>query len=73
MRCHTYASPEEICDAGCPKCGCAMLIAASGLVCENGCGKLRPFGREELSRLRRNRRHRVIHCTPVSRMVLYSY
>jgi hypothetical protein len=73
MRRYADRTPEKVCDAGCPKCGGRMFIAASGLVCENGCGKLQPFGREELERLRRRRRHSVIHGTPVSQMTLYSY
>jgi len=63
----------EILEAGCPDCAGRMLIAWSGLVCENGCGRLRCFSASEGNRLRRAFPHLVIECVPVSKMKLNSY
>ena len=50
-----------------------MLIVTSGLVCENGCGRIVPVRTDELDQLRQRHPHSVIRCTPVSQMILYSY
>ena len=63
----------DILAAGCPDCEGRMLIAWSGLVCENGCGRLRCFSASEGNRLRRAFPHLVIECVPVSKMKLCLY
>ncbi|MCC6127412.1 MAG: hypothetical protein IT426_20835 [Pirellulales bacterium] len=63
----------EILEAGCPDCEGRMLIAWSGLVCENGCGRLLYLRESERKQLRRNFPHLVIECVPVSKMKLYLY
>jgi hypothetical protein len=63
----------KILEAGCPDCKGRMLIAWSGLVCENGCGRLRYVRKSDRQRLCRSFPHLVIECVPVSKMKLYSY
>ena len=63
----------KILEAGCPDCEGRMLIAWSGLVCENGCGRLHYVGQPERQELRRRFPDLVIECVPVSKMKLYSY
>jgi hypothetical protein len=62
-----------ILEAGCPDCEGRMLIAWSGLVCENGCGRLYYVPQSEQQELRRSFPDLVIECVPVSKMKLYSY
>ena len=62
-----------ILEAGCPDCEGRMLIAWSGLVCENGCGRLYYVPQSQRQELRRSFPHLVIECVPVSKMKLYSY
>jgi hypothetical protein len=50
-----------------------MLIAWSGLVCENGCGRLYHVPQSERPQLRRSFPDLVIECVPVSKMKLCSY
>jgi len=69
----TRKTLAKILETGCPDCAGRMLIAWSGLVCENGCGRLRCFSASEGNRLRRAYPHLVIECVPVSKMKLYSY
>ena len=47
-----------------------MLIAWSGLVCENGCGRLHNLRQSDRQRLQRNFPDLVIECVPVSKMKL---
>jgi hypothetical protein len=49
------------------------MIAWSGLVCENGCGRLYYVGEPERQQLRRSFPNLVIECVPVSKMKLCSY
>ena len=63
----------DILEAGCPDCEGRMLIAWSGLVCENGCGRLYYVPQPERQQLRRSFPELVIECIPVSKMKLYSY
>jgi hypothetical protein len=49
-----------------------MLIAWSGLVCENGCGRLFAVKESERLQLRRSFPELVIECVPVSKMKLSS-
>ena len=63
----------EILEAGCPDCAGRMLIAWSGLVCENGCGRLLYMRESERQQLCRSFPDLVIECVPVSKMKLYSY
>jgi len=62
-----------ILEAGCPDCEGRMLIAWSGLVCENGCGRLYYVPQSEQQELRRSFPDLVIECVPVSKMKLCSY
>ena len=63
----------NILEAGCPDCEGRMLIAWSGLVCENGCGRLYYVRQSERQQLSRSFPDLVIECIPVSKMKLYSY
>jgi hypothetical protein len=63
----------DILEAGCPECDGRMLIAWTGLVCENGCGRLLYFSTSERQQLCRSFPDLVIECVPVSKMKLYSY
>jgi hypothetical protein len=63
----------KILTAGCPDCKGRMLIASSGLVCENGCGRLLYFSTSERQQLCRNFPDLVIECVPVSKMKIGSY
>jgi len=63
----------KILEAGCPDCKGRMLIAWSGLVCENGCGRLHYVRKSDRQRLCRSFPDLVIECVPVSKMKLYSY
>jgi hypothetical protein len=49
------------------------MIAWSGLVCENGCGRLHYVGESERQQLRRSFPNLVIECVPVSKMKVCSY
>ncbi len=40
MKRRSHNPLANILEAGCPDCQGRMLIAWSGLVCENGCGRL---------------------------------
>ena len=60
-------------EARCPDCDGRMLIAWSGLVCENGCGRLYYVPQSERPQLRRSFPDLVIECVPVSKMKLCSY
>ena len=62
-----------ILEAGCPDCEGRMLIAWSGLVCENGCGRLLYMRQSERQQLSRSFPDLVIECVPVSKMKLCSY
>jgi len=59
--------------AGCPDCKGRVLIASSGLVCENGCGRLLYFSTSERQQLCRSFPDLVIECVPVSKMKVCSY
>ena len=63
----------DILEAGCPDCQGRMLIAWSGLVCENGCGRLYYVPQPERQQLRRSFPELVIECVPVSKMKVSSY
>ena len=56
----------------CRACEGRMLIAWSGLVCENGCGRLQNIGRAEREEMKRRFPELVIRCVPVSAMRLSS-
>jgi hypothetical protein len=56
----------------CRKCKGRMLIAWSGLVCENGCGRIRSLRRSEYEEMKRRFPELVIRCVPVSEMRLSS-
>ena len=57
----------------CPACGNRMLIAWSGLVCENGCGRLQNIDSSEREWMKCAFPELVIECVPVSKMRLSSY
>ena len=63
----------KVLETGCPDCEGRMLIAWSGLVCENGCGRLLYFSTSERQQLCRSFPDLVIECVPVSKMKFYSY
>ena len=63
----------KILETGCPDCEGRMLIAWSGLVCENGCGRLHYVRQSERQQLRRSFPDLVIECVSVSKMKLYLY
>ena len=63
----------DILEAGCPDCAGRMLIAWSGLVCENGCGRLLYMRESARQRLCRSFPDLVIECVPVSKMKVCSY
>jgi len=73
VRRRSRKSLADILEAGCPDCEGRMLIAWSGLVCENGCGRLLYFSTSERQQLCRSFPDLVIECVPVSKMKLYSY
>ena len=73
MRRRSRKPLADILEAGCPDCEGRMLIAWSGLVCENGCGRLLYFSTSERQQLSRSFPDLVIGCVPVSKMKLYSY
>jgi hypothetical protein len=57
----------------CRECKGRMLIAWSGLVCENGCGRIQSLGRSAYEELKRRFPELVIRHVPVSEMRLSSY
>ena len=63
----------KILTAGCPDCEGRMLIASTGLVCENGCGRLLYVSTSERQQLCRCFPDLVIECVPVSKMKVCSY
>jgi hypothetical protein len=63
----------DILAAGCPDCAGRMLIAWSGLVCENGCGRLLYVSASERQQLCGSFPDLVIECVPVSKMKVCSY
>ena len=73
MRRRSRKTLADILEAGCPDCEGRMLIAWSGLVCENGCGRLLYFSTSERQQLSRRFPDLVIECIPVSKMKLYPY
>jgi Ribonuclease G/E len=73
VRCRSRKTLAKILTAGCPDCKGRMLIAWSGLVCENGCGRLLYMRESERKQLRRSFPHLVIECVPVSKMKLCLY
>ena len=73
MRRRSRKTLADILEAGCPHCEGRMLIAWSGLVCENGCGRLQYASQPEREELRRNFPELVIECVPVSKMKVCSY
>ena len=73
MRRRSRKTLADILEAGCPDCEGRMLIAWSGLVCENGCGRLYLVPQSQRQQLRRSFPDLVIECVPVSKMKLYSY
>ena len=73
MRRRSRKTLVDILTTGCPDCKGRMLIAWSGLVCENGCGRLYCFSTSERQQLCRSFPNLVIECVPVSKMKLCSY
>jgi hypothetical protein len=73
VRRRSHKTLARILEAGCPDCQGRMLIAWSGLVCENGCGRLYYVRKSERQQLCRSFPDLVIECVPASKMKLYSY
>ena len=73
MRRRSRKTLADILEAGCPHCEGRLLIAWSGLVCENGCGRLLYFSTSERQQLCCSFPDLVIESIPVSKMKLYSY
>ena len=61
---HSFLAP-------CRDCGARMMLGASGLVCEEGCGFIHPLNRADAAEFKRTWPERVQQQQPVGEFVPY--